>query len=151
MSTALASRISVFSALPAVRQGAFSVKKPSDTQRQSARLGVLGEPSLHSLDHSVKRNFKSVRNPPQADRSGIHNASFDAADIGTVNPALRRQFFLRNTSLASKFADRRSDCPLFEAVGRRFASAPLHHETSWCYVESHKPTAYMPHLTACGL
>jgi hypothetical protein len=109
---------------------------------------MLVDPNLHPPDHRMKRNIEHIRDFPQADGRGIENAPFDAADVGSIEAALCRQFLLRHAGLIAAIAHGRADSPLLEVGGPCLAFAPLHPEISWCYLESHKPTAYTPHLSA---
>jgi hypothetical protein len=114
--------------------------------RTSPLLRVLVKPIFHSSDHLVKRDIEHVGDFPQAYRCRVQNAAFDAADVGSVEATLRREFFLRNAGSTTTIGHSRAERSLFEAGGLNLASAPLHQEFSWCYVEAHKPTAYTPHL-----
>ena len=113
--------------------------------QSSALLSMFVQPVIHSLDHLVKRNIEYFGDFPQPDCCGIQNAPFDAADVGPVEAAPCRQLFLGYARLAATIGNSRADCSLFEAGGLYLASSPLHPETSWWYVEAHKPTAYTPH------
>jgi len=114
--------------------------------RSSPCLGMLLHPSLHPPDHLVKRNMQHVSDLPQPDYRGIQNAPLDAADVGSIEAAPRRQLFLRDAGLVAAIAYGSADRSLLEAGRPYVASASLHAEISWWYCESDKPTAYTPHL-----
>jgi hypothetical protein len=94
---------------------------------------LAADPQFHPLDHLAQRSIQRVRNLPQPTRRRIDDASFHAANIRPIEPALVAEALLRVARLLAEFAHDDPDGFCLKIGRLDLPLALLHGQIRWWY------------------